>query len=99
MFSTYFDESQKQFNNWQAQFTEWQKKFFDAWLQNLPNAQGQISLPEAFDKALDFQQELVRSYLEAQEKTTRLMLDSQKKFWDDYFAALRKNSAPPASNN
>jgi hypothetical protein len=93
MFTTYFDEYQKQFNDWQKQVNDWQKKFFDAWLDNLPKTKGDVNFPEGFDKALNLQEELVKSYLETQEKTTKMMLDAQRKFWDEYFEALRKKSA------
>jgi hypothetical protein len=90
MFTTYFDESQKQFSDWQKQFNDWQKQFFSTWMESLPNTKGEVNSTEAFDKALMFQEEVVRSYLEAQEKSTKMMLDAQKKFWSDYFEAMRK---------
>lgn len=93
MFTTYFDEYQKQFSDWQKQVSDWQKKFFDTWLDNLPKNMNDTDLSENFDKALNFQEELVKSYLEAQGKTTQMMLDAQQKFWNDYFEALRKKSA------
>jgi hypothetical protein len=93
MYTNYFDEYQKQFSDWQEQFSEWQKKFFDTWLDNLPNTKAEVDLSETFDKTLKFQQELVTAYLETQEKTSRMILESQKKFWDEYFARLRKQSA------
>jgi hypothetical protein len=93
MYTTYFDEYQKQFSEWQQQFSNWQKKFFDTWLDNLPNGKAEVDLSDAFDKTLKFQQDLVAAYLETQEKSSKMMLDSQKKFWDDYFDRLRKQSA------
>jgi hypothetical protein len=92
MFTSYFDEYQKQFSEYQKQISDWQKKFFDVWLENLPSPQGEVNFSEAFDKALKLQEELVRSHLEVQEKSTKMMLDAQRKFWDDYFVALRKQS-------
>lgn len=92
MFTTYFDEYQKQFGEWQKQVNDWQKKFFDTWLDSLPKTIGNADLSENFDKALDFQEELVKSYLQAQEKTTEMMFDAQRKFWQDYFEALRQKS-------
>jgi hypothetical protein len=93
MFTNYFDEYQKQFNEYQKQISDWQKKFFDVWLENLPSPQGEVNFSEAFDKALKLQEELVRSHLEVQEKSTKMMLDTQRKFWDDYFEALRQQSS------
>ncbi len=93
MFTTYFDEYQKQFSDWQKQVSDWQKRFFDTWLDNLPKTMGDADLSESFDKALDFQEQLVKSYLEAEEKTIEMMLDAQRKFWNDYFKTLRRKSA------
>lgn len=90
MFNSYFDESQKQFYEWQKQYSEWQRKFFETWVQSYPAGKGGVDFSESFIKALGFQEELVRSYLDAQEKTAQMMLDAQKKFWDDYFNALKK---------
>lgn len=93
MFTTYFDGYQKQFNDWQKQVNDWQKQFFDTWVDSLPSTKDEVNFSEGFDKALAFQEDLVKSYLEAQEKANKMMLDSQRKFWDDYFEALRKKSA------
>lgn len=93
MFATYFDEYQKQFSDWQKQVNDWQKKTFDAWFDSLPNTKGDVDFSESFDKTIDFQEELVKSYLEAQEKTNRMMLDAQRKLWNDYFEALHRKSA------
>lgn len=97
MFTTYFDEYQKQFNEWQNQLNDWQKNFFDRWMDSLPNAKGEVNFTDGFDKALDFQEALMKSYLEAQEKANKMMLDSQRKFWNDYFEALRKKASTPVS--
>lgn len=98
MYTTYFDEYQKQFSEWQQKASEWQKQFFNNWMETLPNMKGEVNFVESFDKALDFQEELVRSYLDAQEKTTRMMLDAQKKFWQDYFSQVRKRQAGNDTN-
>lgn len=92
MFTTsYFDEYQKQFNEWQKQMSEWQKKFFDTWLETFPTGKVDVTFSDTFDKTLALQAEMVKSYLETQEKTTQMMIDTQKKFWDDYFERLRQN--------
>jgi len=94
MYSPYFDEYQKQFNELQQKTSDWQKKFFDAWLESMPNMKGEVNFSENFDKAISFQEEMVKSYLEAQEKTAKMMLDSQKKFWEDYFERMRNTKTP-----
>lgn len=93
MYTTYFDEYQKQFTAWQQQVGDWQKKFFDAWLENLPAGKADVNFSESFDQALKFQEDLVNTYLETQEKSSRMMLESQRKFWEDYFARMRQQSA------
>ncbi|MCX7594448.1 MAG: thylakoid-associated protein [Fischerella sp.] len=90
MYTTYFDEYQKQFK-------EWQKKFFDTLLESLPNAQKEVNPSEAFELAVDLQAEIVKSFLEAQEKSNQMMLEAQKRFWEKYFERMRKK--PAASNS
>jgi hypothetical protein len=84
------------FEEYQNQFAEWQKEFFDAWIENLPNGKTALNFSENFEKALTFQQELVKSYLDIQRKTTEMMLEAQKQFWADYFEKLRKEPATTA---
>jgi hypothetical protein len=98
MYTTYFDEYQKQFGEWQQKASEWQKQFSNNWLETLPNMKGEVNFVESFDKALAFQEELVKSYLDAQEKTTHMMLDAQKKFWQDYFTQVRQRQTENATN-
>lgn len=97
MFTTYFDGYQKQFNDWQKQVNDWQKQFFDTWMSSVPANKDDINFSEGFDKALGYQEEMVRSYLEAQEKANKMMLDSQRKFWNDYFEALRQKATKTTS--
>ena len=90
MYTKYFDDYQKQFTDWQEQFSDWQKKYFDSWLESFPNLKNEVSFSENFDKALKFQEEVVKVYLESQEKASQMMIESQKKFWHDYFEMMRK---------
>jgi hypothetical protein len=39
----------------------------------------------------------VKNYLEAQEKTSQMMIESQRQFWKDYFDMMRKSPAATAS--
>jgi hypothetical protein len=86
----------KLFEDYQKQLSEWQKKFFDTWIENLPNGKTSLNFSENFDKALSFQEELVNSYLESQEKSMQMMLQAQKQFWADYFETLRKKPVATA---
>ncbi len=90
MYTKYLDDYQKQFSDWQNRFSELQKKYFDSWLESFPSGKSEVTFPETFDKALKLQEELVNTYLESQEKATKMMIESQKKFWDDYFEMMRK---------
>jgi hypothetical protein len=82
----------KFFEDYQKQLAEWQKKFFDAWLESMPGKT--VKMPESFEKTLEFQQELVKSYLETQRKTAEMMLETQQQFWDKYFETMQKIPTP-----
>ncbi|AFY79165.1 MAG: thylakoid-associated protein [Hydrococcus sp. C42_A2020_068] len=83
----------KIWEEYQKQFSEWQKKFIDTWLESLPNGKNALNFGENFEKTLKFQEEIVRSYLEVQEKTTQMLIETQKQFWSDYFETMRKTPA------
>ncbi|WP_013321448.1 hypothetical protein [Gloeothece verrucosa] len=89
MATQYFEEYQKQ-------FIELQQKFFDTWLKSLPNGKDAIKfpfpVPDAVDKSIEIQEELVNDYLAAQETAINLALDTQKKFWNNYFELMKKAS-------
>jgi len=86
----------KFFEEYQTQLLDWQKKFFNTWLEGLPKGTAEIKLTDTFETSVKLQEELVKSYLEAQEKSVELMLESQKQFWNNYFEAVRKQ--PVAAN-
>lgn len=86
----------KLFEDYQKQFSEWQKKFVDTWLESLPNSKSSVDFSENYDKFLKFQEELVSTYLDAQEKTSKMFMETQKQFWKDYFEMMRKQPAPLA---
>ncbi|MBJ7899378.1 MAG: thylakoid-associated protein [Cyanobacteria bacterium RI_101] len=83
----------KFFDEYQAQLLDWQKKFFGAWLDSLPKGTAEVKLTDTFETSLKLQEEMVKSYLEAQEKAAQTMLETQKQFWDNYFQALRQSPA------
>lgn len=80
----------KFFEEYQKQLLDWQKKFFSTWLESLPTGQMELNVSDTFETTLKFQEELVKSYLEAQQKTSQMMLEAQKQFWDKYFEMIRK---------
>ena len=81
---------------YQKQFIELQQKFFDTWLKSVPNGKDTLKfpfpfpIPDAVDKSLEVQEELVKNYLAAQETAMNLALETQKKFWDNYFELMKK---------
>ncbi len=95
MYTKYLDDYQEQFTDWQEQFSEWQKKYYDSWLESFPSGKTEVSLSETFEQALKFEEVAINTYLESQEKATKMMIKSQKQFWDDYFEMMR--SKPTAS--
>ena len=87
----------KLFEDYQKQLSDWQKKFFDAWIENMPSGGTSLDFKENFEKALKVQEELVQTYIETQEKTTQMMLEAQKRFWDQYFETMRKQPIATAA--
>jgi hypothetical protein len=78
---------------YQDKLLEWQKKFFDAWLENM----GEGKFPETYEKSVEFQEKMISNYLEAQETASKMVLDTQKKLWNQYFESMRKQvAATPA---
>lgn len=89
-----FDEYQKQLNEWQSQFTDWQKRFFDTWLESMSTDGKDMKFTDTFKKTVDIQQEFISNYIEAQQKASQFALESQQKFWDNYFELVRKAPTP-----
>lgn len=87
----------KFFEEYQKQLLDWQKKFLNTWFESLPKATMDIDITDPFKTTLKIQKELVQTYLEAQEKTTQMMLEAQKQFWGNYFESVEKE--PVASAN
>ena len=82
------------FEEYQTQLLDWQKKFFSTWMESLPKGTAEIKLTDTFETSLKLQEEMVKSYLEAQEKSATMMIDAQKQYWDNYFDALRQQPVP-----
>jgi hypothetical protein len=87
----------KFFEEYQKQLIEWQRKFFDTWLESLPKATMEVNVTDTFETTLKLQEENVKAFLETQEKTTQMMLEAQKQFWQSYFDLLHKE--PVAAGN
>ena len=100
---TFFTDSQRELNEsqkkladiWdksQQQLSESQKKVVYAWIDNLPKGKIQADLSEGFEKALNFQRELVNNTLNAQQTALELAIQSQKQFWDNYFQITHRKA-------
>lgn len=73
------------FEEYQKQFSQWQKQFFDIWVEKLPGADNQLTLSEALEKTLSFQQTIVTTAL----KNQKVAIEAQEKLWENYFELLR----------
>jgi len=80
----------KFFEEYQTQLLDWQKKFFSTWMEGFPKGVTEIKLTDTFETSVKLQEEMVKSYLEAQEKSATMMLEAQKQFWNNYFETIRK---------
>ena len=100
---TFFTDSQREFNEtqkkladiWdksQQQLSESQKKVVYAWIDNLPKGKIRADLSEGFEKALNFQRELVNNTLNAEQTALQLAIESQKQFWDNYFQITHRKA-------
>lgn len=78
------------FQDYQTQLLNWQKKFFETWMESLPKGTAEIKLTDTLETSLKLQEEMVKSYLEAQEKSATMMVEAQKQFWNNYFDAMRQ---------
>jgi hypothetical protein len=94
MESQILEEYQKQLNQWHKQLGDWQKKFFTIWLESVPYWKDQDNLHQTLENTINFQEEVVKSYLEAQEKANQMLLENQRKFWQEYFEMMRHTPKP-----
>ncbi|MDX2232344.1 MAG: thylakoid-associated protein [Leptolyngbyaceae cyanobacterium bins.349] len=89
-----WNESQKKmtelWNESQKQLIESQKKLVDAWIGNVPSGISMGDMTGNYEKALNFQRELVNSTLQAQQVSFYLAVESQKQFWDNYFQSTHR---------
>ncbi|MBR8827086.1 MAG: thylakoid-associated protein [Gomphosphaeria aponina SAG 52.96 = DSM 107014] len=86
MDANFFEEYQKQLN-------QWQQKFFDSWFENIPSIDNQFNLSDSLDKTLSFQQSVVQTALKNQKIAIDLTMEAQEKLWDNYFELLRKTAS------
>lgn len=99
---TQWNESQKKmtelWNESQKQLVESQKKLVDAWVGNMPTGMASMDMAGNYEKALNFQRELVNSTLQAQQVSFHLAVESQKQFWDNYFQSTQRMFQQTESN-
>ena len=79
------------FDQFLNHITETQKQLFKSWTSAMPGMQNSntLNMRESFDKALNFQEQVVSSSLEFQALVARLAIESQKQLWQNYFNTLR----------
>jgi hypothetical protein len=77
-----------QFLNW---VSEAQRQTLKSWTSAMPGGQhfDTPSTRESFNNALNFQEQIITNSLEAQAVIARLIIDSQKQLWQNYFNMLR----------
>jgi hypothetical protein len=85
MNTTWFEDSQKQ---WQ----DWQNQWVDAWKNSIPNIKDMPDISEVYGKALDAQEEAVKATLKIQQDAIEMTTDLQKKWLDTYFDSMRQMS-------
>jgi uncharacterized glyoxalase superfamily protein PhnB len=84
MYANYFEEYQKQ-------LADWQKQFLSTWLGAIPSGKPVFEFPTSVTQSLEVQEQVVKSYLEAQENAAKVALETQKKFWDSYFDLTKQS--------
>jgi hypothetical protein len=47
--------------------------------------------PGSVAQSIEVQEQLIKSYLEAQENATKVALETQRKFWDSYFDLTKQS--------
>ena len=79
------------FEQFLNQVTQTQRQLFKTWTSAIPGMDNSHTqnMRESFDKALNFQEQVVSSSLEFQTLMTRFALKSQKQLWQNYFNMLR----------
>jgi hypothetical protein len=91
-----YQESQKKltdiWDEFQKQLSESQKKLIYTWVNSLPNGKSRVNLSDTFQKTLNFQRELVNTTFKAQEVASKLGVETQKQFWDNYFKLMQKTA-------
>ncbi len=78
------------FEEYQKQFSQWQNKFFDTWVESIPDGENKVNLSDTFEKTLSLQQDLVETALKTQKVSMEMAMEAQEKFWDQYFELLRR---------
>lgn len=59
-------------------------------MESLPQGAGEIQLADTLETRVKLQEEMVKRYLVAQEKSATMMLKVPKKLWQNYFAVMRQ---------
>jgi hypothetical protein len=72
-------------------FNEAQSMFLNSWESTMSNMRSMNSnFSENVEKAVQLQEDLVRSSLELQQQIGKFSIETQTKLWDSYFKMVRK---------
>jgi hypothetical protein len=92
MDANFFEEYEKQLN-------QWQKEFFETWLSNFTGTENQLNFSDSIDKTLSFQQAFVETTLKNQKLAIETTISTQEKLWENYFEMGRKVSGLQREHN
>ncbi|ELR98070.1 hypothetical protein [Gloeocapsa sp. PCC 73106] len=87
------------FEEYQKQLNQWQKEFFETWLNNFTGTENQLNFSDSIDKTLSFQQAFVETTLKNQKLAIETTISTQEKLWENYFEMLRKMTALQTEQN
>ena len=82
------------FEQWSKQVFDWQRTLLDQWtdVNRLGMGMKGENLTENWENSIKFGEEMVKTSLALQEESNKMMLETQKQFWDNYFQSLRQTT-------
>ncbi len=84
----------KYFNQYHKQLFDWHKEVVDIWLSSFTLGENRVNLSATFQKTLNHQEELMKTFLESQGMLMEMGVKLQILFWDGYFEFMNKILTP-----
>ena len=84
----------KYFNQYHKQLFDWHKEVVDIWLSSFTLGENRVNLSQTFQKTLNHQEELMKTFLESQGMFMEMGVKLQILFWDGYFELMNKILTP-----